>query len=85
MSLVAFLQKLKLNSIRAKNDNLKRNNVEDDDEYGFVNSGATQSISPTQVDIGKKLAEGKFAVVKRGSLTMGNDIHPVAVKMLKRM
>lgn len=85
MSLVAFLQKLKLNSIRAKNDNLKRNNVEDDDEYGFVNSGATQSISPTQVDIAKKLAEGKFAVVKRGSLTMGNDIHPVAVKMLKRM
>jgi len=58
---------------------------DDDDEYGFVNSCAKQSISPSQVDTGKKLAEGKFAVVKRGALTINNEIRPVAVKMLKRM
>jgi len=76
------LQKLKLNNIRAINDYTE--DGDDDDEYGFVNAGAAQSISPRQVDTGKKLADGKFAVVKRGSLTVGNETHPVAVKMLKR-
>ena len=78
-----LLQKLKMNNVRARKDN-NYNIVEDDDEYGFVNSGAVQSISPRQVDVGKKLAEGKFAVVKTGALTVNNESHPVAVKMLRR-
>jgi len=75
----------KLNNIRA-NSNVTFNEYDDDnDEYGFVNSGATQSISPQQVVTCKKLADGKFAVVKTGALTIGNEMHPVAVKMLKRL
>jgi len=85
---VALLQNpnVNRNSIRARNVDRDNNyNIDDDDdEYGFVTSGATQSISPRQVDVGKKLAEGKFAVVKTGALTVNNESHPVAVKMLRR-
>jgi len=78
------LQKLKLNSVRAKN-NYKLNDDDDDrEDYYGVNPGGKQSISPNQIDVGKKLAEGSFAVVKRGSLTAGNESRPVALKMLKR-
>jgi len=80
---VAVWQKAKLNNIRASK--LIKYDVDGDDEYGFVDSAAAQSISPKQVDTSKTLANGKFAVVKKGSLTVGNEVNPVAVKMLKRM
>lgn len=79
---VVLLQKLKLNNISAKHDN---HADDDDNEYGFVNTGVTQSISPRQVSISDKLAGGKFAVVSRGSLAVGNEMYPIAIKMLKRM
>ena len=71
-----------MNNIRAS----RRYVVDDDDDdyYGFVDDGATKTISPRQVDVGNTLSDGKFAVVKAGSLTVGNELHPVAVKMLKR-
>jgi len=75
------------NNLRAQNNNNnvdKRDADDDDDDYGFVDSGAAKSISPSQVDVGKKLADGKFAVVKAGSLAIGNEMHLVAVKKLKR-
>jgi len=78
---IASLQQLTLNNKRVISE---LNNEDDDDEYGFVDPGAARSISPRQVDTGKKLADGKFAVVKNGTLTVGNEIHNVAVKMLKR-
>jgi len=68
-----------------KGDSVNSGVDADDNEYGFVNSGATQTISPRQVDVGKKLADGKFAVVKSGLMTVGNETHHVALKMLKRM
>jgi len=84
------LQK-QLHSIRAKNVKVLNNEYlyrggedDDEDEYGFVNSGATQCISASQVHVDKKLADGKFAVIKTGTLTVNNEMHPVAVKMLKR-
>ena len=67
--------------MRAKN--VYSGDYDDDDDYGAVAAVAAQTISPRQVDIGKKLAAGKFAVVKRGALTVNNETHPVAVKMLQ--
>ena len=90
MQLVTCPQK-QLHSIRAKNVKALNNEYvyhageDEDDEYGFVNSGATQCISASQVDVGKTLADGNFAVIKTGTLTVNNEMHPVAVKMLKRM
>jgi len=83
------LQKLKMNNVRAKHDYVDVNDVgklddDDDDEYDFVNSPATQSILPSQIDVAKKLADGKFAVVRAGVMTVNNENRPVAVKMLKR-
>lgn len=41
------------------------------------------SIGKKNVEVGEMIAEGRFAVVRKGRMTAANDVVTVAVKALK--